>query len=128
MIAFIAITSIAIFFVALHLSGVIRTGMGVTSTLQASLATLRDKDMDDLQREKAMQSASLQLMGSFLSILLRCLLCLLAAYAPLWGADAAGLAPSEDVMGFLSRLDVILLSTVFFVLAYIIKARLWPSR
>ena len=59
-----------------------------------------------------MQAASLRLLGVFLSLAVRSVLVLLVSVAPIWGAEQAGVAESADVIGLLSRWDVILGSTI----------------
>jgi hypothetical protein len=61
----------------------------------------------------------------FFSIAVRSVLVLLVSVAPIWGAGQAGVAEGEDVIGLLSRWDVILGSTIAICVLYMLKVRLW---
>jgi hypothetical protein len=52
---------------------------------------------------------------------------LLVSVAPIWGAQQAGVAEGEDVIGLLSRWDVILGSTIAICALYMLKVQLWPQ-
>ena len=86
---------------------------------------MRDDALDDDAREAAVQAASLRLLGVFLSLAVRSVLVLLVSVAPIWGAEHAGVAEGEDVIGLLSRWDVILGSTIAICALYMLKVRLW---
>jgi hypothetical protein len=122
-----AVATLAIFAVALWMSGVMRVSAGVLSTTQNAAAIMRDPALDDLQREKAIQRASLRLLADFGSILFRGVVSLAISFAPIWLADAAGLASSRAVIDFLSRTDVIVVTSVVMVVGYVIRVRMWPS-
>jgi hypothetical protein len=126
-IAVTALAALAILAVALWVSGVMRVSAGVLATTQSAAAIMRDPALDDLAREKAIQRASMRLLGDFASILFRSILCLAVSIAPIWLADATGLASSHAVIQFLSRTDVIVVASVVMVVGYLIRARMWPS-
>jgi hypothetical protein len=123
----IAIATLAILAVAFWVSGVMRVSAGVLTTTQNAAAIMRDPALDDLQREKAIQRASLRLLGDFGSILVRGVLSLAISFAPIWLADVTGLASSRAVIDFLSRTDVIVVASVVMVVGYVIRVRMWPS-
>lgn len=127
MIVATAVATLAILAVALWLSGVMRVSAGVLSTTQNAAAIMRDPALDDLQREKAMQRASLRLLADFGSILFRGVLSLAISFVPIWLADVAGLASSRAVIEFLSRTDVIIVASIVMVAGYVIRVRMWPS-
>lgn len=126
MIVVVSLVSIALFLVAFWSVRVIPVAVGVLSTAQGAIDVVRDPTVDDDAREKAVQRASLQLLGAFISILLRSIAALAAAFAPIYLADLMDLAPSEGVMVFLARWDVILGATIVICVLYYAKARLWP--
>jgi hypothetical protein len=115
-IAFVAV------FIRLNIVTVARRALATT---RLAVVQMRDPDLDDLQRERAVQSAGLSLAGSFLSILWRSCAALLAAMLLPVIADRIGLVPFAQSMAFLSRTDVILVSTGLAVLLWIGTARYW---
>jgi hypothetical protein len=129
MIAAIAIVSIGVFICGLKLFGVFRVAGKAIATAQEAITTLRDKSLDDQTREKKLQRASLQLLGAFISILIRSILTLLSSLVPIWLASFTGLARIEDVISYLSRWDVITISTVFMIAGYFVWIRLrFPTK
>lgn len=125
MIAAVGIASIVLFLVALWLFRLVPTAAGALATAQGAVGAMRDEALDDAAREKAVQSASLRLMGAFASIVVRGALSLGASLLPIWLADVAGLAAGNDVIDFLSRWDVIIIATVVIVAGYVIRIKLW---
>jgi len=128
MIAAIGIASIAVFLFAFWLLDLVRVASGAIMIAHEALATIRDEALDDAVREKAVQAASIKLMGAFVSIALRGALALGASLLPIWLADLGGLAPGNEVIGFLSRWDVILIASAVIVAGYVLCARLWAPR
>jgi hypothetical protein len=122
--ALCAVTTIAFaaVFVRLNIVTVARRALATT---RLAVVQMRDPDLDDLQRERAVQSAGLSLAGSFLSILWRSCAALLAAMLLPVIADRIGLVPFAQSMAFLSRTDVILVSAGLAVLLWIGTARYW---
>ena len=125
MIAAAGIASIVLFLIALWRLGLVRIAQGALATAQGALTTMRDPALDDAAREKAVQAASLRLMGTFASIVLRGALALGVSLLPIWLADLAGLAASGEVIFFLSRWDVIAVASVVIVAGYVVRVRLW---
>ena len=65
MIAGTAIASIGFFIGALWALSISRVGAGVLVITKGAVAAMRDKSLDDVEREKAVQRASIQLIGAF---------------------------------------------------------------
>lgn len=128
MIGVSAFASIGLFVAGLWLFGVIRVSAGVLTVARQAVAAMRDPSLDDAAREKHVQRASLRLMGAFVSILARSLLCLLVSALPIWLASVAGLANVDEVLQFLARWDVIVLTSAAMIAGYLLWVRLWPSR
>lgn len=128
MIAATVLASIGFFIGALWVFGIARVGAGVLVIAKGAVAAMHDKSLDDEVREKAVQRASIQLIGAFFSILVRSALAFLASFLPIWIASLAGLATIEDVLRYLSRWDVIVIASVVITAGYVIWMRLWPSR
>lgn len=124
----LAIASIAVFVLALWATGVARVGADALSTAQSALAVLRDPALDDSSREKAVQQASLRLMGTFASLLLRGTAVLGAAALPIWLGSLAGMAESGEVVRYLSSWQVILVSSLALTAAFVLWSRRWLSR
>lgn len=125
MIVATAIASVATFAVALRLLGVARVAGDALAAARRSIETMRDADLDDLAREKAIQQAALRLFGTFASILMRGLLAVAASLAPIWLGVLAGLVTSAPVFQFLSRSDVILAVSVAMIAGHVMRKRQW---
>jgi hypothetical protein len=127
-IAATAIVSIGLFIGALRVFGVIRVGTGVLASAQDALALMRDESLDDEACEKLAQRASLQLFGAFASVLMRSVLTCAVSFLPIGLASLAGLVTIEEVLNYLSRWDVIVITTVVITIGYFIGMRIWPLR
>ena len=89
---------------------------------------MRDPSLDDASREKSIQKFSINLFGSFASILIRSIATLLLAALPVYIADQLGVVKASEVTDFLSRWDVIVILTLVICAGWFLKSRLWPSR
>lgn len=128
MIAAVGVASILLFMIALWLLRLVPVASGAVATAQGAMAVMRDPALDDAAREKAVQAASLRLMGTFASIVMRGALSLGVSLLPIWLADISGLASGEAVIGFLSRWDVIVTATVVICVGYVVWVRLWAPK
>lgn len=118
MIAATAILSIGLFICGLRLFGVLRVAASVIVSAQESAIILKDKSIEDSEREKKLQKFAIQLLGSFISISIRSIFTLFLSFLPIWLASFMGLVGIEDVISFLSRWDVIAITTALMVLGY----------
>jgi len=123
----VAIASVAAFVAALWWSGVLESAGRAITAARDTAGVMRDATLDDLQRERAAQQASLVLLALCASIVGRSLLALAASAVPIVAADWSGLASSGDVIAFLSRVDVIVVASAVMVVGYLARRRLWPS-
>ena len=123
-----AIASICIFIGALWLFGVVRVSLGAITTARDAMTTLRDKNLDDETRERAVQRASLQLFSTFASIVVRSAFAFIASILPIWLADLMDLAPLDDVSQFLLRWDVIVIAAVLMTAGYMTRRKLLLPR
>ena len=121
----IAAASIGVFILVFWLARVVGAAKTAIATTRGALKTMRDPEMDELAREKAVQGAAIKLVLGAGSILLRSLLALAAAFLPILAADWAGLVPQAAMLDFLARWDVILIATVVVTVGYIAGARVW---
>lgn len=101
---------------------------GALGVFSQATAILGDSSVDDLEREKAIQKASLALFGSFASILIRGLVVLVAFLIPIWLADLAGVAGQEEIYRTLMRWDVIIVVSVASIIGYVLWMRIWSPR
>ena len=90
------------------------------------MQAMRDFQLDETTRERAIQSAAIRLVAALGSLIFRNLLALGAAYLPILAADWAGIASHEVVLGFMGRWDVIVIATVVITLGFVVGARVWP--
>lgn len=127
MIAATAIFSIGVFIFGLRQFGVLRIASTAVITTQEAVETLQDKSIDDRTREKKIQHAALKLLGAFISILIRSMLTLLSSFAPIWLASYVGWVEVNDVLSYLSRYDVIAITTALMIAGYFIWIRLLSS-
>lgn len=128
MIVLSALLSVLFFLIAFWRLKITRVGTNAVKTAQAALATMSDKSMDDEAREKAIQGASIKLFGAFFSIVIRSALALGISFLPIGMAHWTGLATMDEVIGFLSRWDVIVVISVVMIGGYLLFARSKPYR
>ncbi|MCG8444036.1 MAG: hypothetical protein MI723_19715 [Caulobacterales bacterium] len=111
----VAVTSVStvLLFVAAAIGArVVATARQALSTVNAAAHVMRDSALDEDARERQVQALSLRLLRLFASLTARALLTVLAAAAPIALAHAAGLAPWRSTVAFLTRWDVIVISTL----------------
>lgn len=123
-----ALASIAAFLGALWFLDVVRVAADALAVARGALTTIHDQNLDDAARERAARRASRQLIAAFASLLARGAAAVAAALLPVWLADWAGLAPYRQVIEFLSRWEVISISTGVIICGYVVGIRLRPSR
>lgn len=124
----IGIASIALFLFAFWRLDLVRVAASALATARTALATMRDGSLDDATREKRVQAASIRLTGAFVSIAVRGAVALGVSLLPIWLGDVSGLAAGGEVIGFLSRWDVILVASAVIVAGYVLRARLSAQR
>jgi len=122
--AAVAIFSVLLFLVAFQLVRIVPAARRAIAIAQGALGAMRDPALNDDAREKAVQRASIALFGAFGSILLRSLLALAAAVAPIWLADQVGWAQTESVVDLLSRWDIIVGASVLICGLFYAQGRL----
>lgn len=128
MITITAIASICVFVFAFKISGAVRVGADVLVKVQKAFATINDDSIDDEKREKDLKRASIELFGAFISILIRSVLILIASFFPILVADILGLAMTKDVINYLSRWNVIVITTFLLIVYYILWKRFKPPQ
>jgi len=103
MLVAISLATIGIFVAALSASGILRVAVNAMVITKRALAIIRDDNTDDEEREQVSRRASVQLLGTTFSIVVRSVLVAIISFLPVLLADWTGLAKTEDVFLFLSR-------------------------
>ena len=127
LITFTAIASIGVFIVSFWMAGVARVSSDVLAIASYAISIMRDESLGDDIREKEIQRASIKMLSAFLSILFRSAFALFASFLTIWLADTAGLADTDDVIKFMSRWDVIGITTGIVIIAYLFFFRSKPD-
>jgi len=122
---FIAASSIGVFLIAFWLAGVVSSAKSAIATTRGAMRAMRDPDLDELARERTVQTAAIRLVVASGSLILRNLVALIAAFVPILAADWAGTAPQAAMLAFMGRWDVILIATVVVALGFMVGARVW---
>ncbi len=128
MIVFLASLSVIIFIIALWAFRIVPLCVKAISISQDAISTIRNDNYNDIEREKAVQQASIMLLKIFFSIFYRTILILITCLLPILLADWLGWAKTEDVAAFLSRLDVILIFTILLLIIFFAGKKLWLSK
>jgi len=128
MIVVIAVLSIAAFIAALWLFRIVPLSTEAITISQDALRILRHESYNDIQREKAVQQASISLFKIFFCIFYRSILAIAAGLLPIWIAHNFNWARSKEVTAFLSRGDVILISSIILLIAYFAGKKFWASK
>lgn len=121
----VAAASIGAFVLVFWLAGVVPAAKGAIATMQNAVGAMRDPALDELARERAVQSAAVRLLVAAGSLILRSLLALAAAFVPILAADMADVVPQAASLAFLERWEVILIATLVIVLGYGVGSRVW---
>lgn len=119
-----AFLAVLFFVLAFEKLGIVRVSSEAVRTSRAAVEVMQDRALDDDAKEKRMRSASLELVGAFVSIAGRSVLALAAAIVPLLAFDVAGLASFGSVTGWLSTWSAILLTTLLVTAGYYLRHRL----
>ena len=105
--------------------GAARLAIGI---MTGAVGALKDPSLDDYAREKAAQSAGLQLIRSAFSILMRFMGAILLASLPFLVADFLGIIPQDQSLAFLARWDVIAYTSVGAIVIWFVGSRVWPTQ
>ena len=118
-----SVLTVLFFLIAFHVLGLIAVARGALSQSRGAVAVMRDGDLSEDDKEAAVRRAALGLLRSTVSIIVRSVACLLISAIPVYALAAIGVTTPDDVLGFLSRWDVILISS-----ALIAAGMYWGSR
>jgi hypothetical protein len=95
----------------------------VIDVAEASLAALRDPDLDDASKEQALQRHALRLFRLFGVIAALSLLALLIPVGAIWLMDIAGLVSLANVMLVLERVDFLVAAALVGVAVVAMRRR-----
>jgi hypothetical protein len=127
MIAGTAIACVAVFLIAFSGLRVTQAASGGLAIARGAMTLLSDRTIDDDARERAVRQASIRLFSASASIAVRAVLAMLVSFVPVLIAETAGVATLTDVVAFLSRWDVMVITTLVIV-GYVVTKRAWqPS-
>ncbi len=97
----------------------------VASVAQAAIAEagqaakiLRDPSIDEDQKETRLQKASIYLFRKLFSIVVLAAVCIAVSMAPIALASWAGIATEEEVIPLFTSWEVIIVTTIVFVIAW----------
>ena len=124
----VSLASVLAFLLAFKMLAIPRIAVLSFGTARQAMEAMRDQALNDLERERAVQKASITLLGQFWSMLYRTFLTILAAAGPIYLADILGLNKATTTIGFLSRVDVIVSISILLIVAFWLRGKLWPSR
>jgi hypothetical protein len=122
-----AIVSMAMFMAALWWFGVVRVARNAVRTTENAVGTMRDGALNDLEREKTIQQASLRLLAAVGSLVIRIALAGAVASAPIWLASMSGLAAADGVVSYLTGWEAALIATALAAVAYGVRMRPWRA-
>lgn len=128
MIVTIAVVAVLVFIVAFKLFRLVPISSNAVLVSRSALTVMQDTDLDDLQREKAIQQLSISLLGIAFSIFMRGILTVAVSAIPVFGAGYLGLVNSEDVFAYMFSFKFILFSSVFIIIALFLGRKLWHSK
>lgn len=120
----VACLAIAVFMAALIIFRIVAVATDAVNISRGVMRTLSDPELDDTHREKAMQKASLSLLGKFVSITIRGAAALLLSFLAIYLADLTGMADTQEVVTLLSSPEAIIVTTVILTAAWFI----WKKR
>ena len=123
----LAAASVVIFMLVFWRLGVVASARNAVAIMQHAIDTMRNPSIDELTRERAVQSDSLKLLREAVSLLCRSAVALIAAFAPLALADQQGLVPLSDSLQYLARWDVIITLSALALFIWIVASRIWRA-
>lgn len=95
-----------------HYIGLFRWTNEVMGQVKESMAVLSNSQLDDLAKEKAMQSSAIKLFKLLGLLLVGSVVAVLLPFAIIWVFDAMGWISFDSVINMLMRWDFLLAATV----------------
>ena len=106
---------------------VIRNSQETLTLSREVMTVLGNKQLSELEKEKAMQRHSLAFMRYFVLILAGCAGALLLPLGLVWILDLAGLSPLDDAIAITMSWPFLLGSTVVGIAVLVIQSRTGPK-
>ena len=116
-----ALLAATCFMIALRAMAIPAITARVLTTGREAARVMGDKSIEDDDKERLMQQASVQLLKTFVSISARAAAALVAGAIPLAMLHAAGIVPLAAVGAFLATWQGIALTAVGMTLVYFVK-------
>lgn len=124
----VAIASILFFLVAFWAAKVASAASAAVGIAVRAMKTLASDELDDETKERASRKAAIDLLRCALSIAARFSVSIVGAGIPILAADALNLADANDTIAYLSRLDVIVVSSIVLTVVFLVGRRIWPTK
>jgi hypothetical protein len=118
-----AVFLVAGFIVMLKLLGLVERSRRVVATSKAAMAALSDKELDDDQKEAAMQTHAKSLGLDFVLLTARLAIALLAPAGVILLLDRAGVLSFDAVISAVFSLELILGGTLLTVIVFWVDGR-----
>lgn len=115
--------SIIGFVVGLRLFGVLPAAANAIQTTGAAVRNFSDRGLSDLEKERLLKKASLELMQGFLSISVRTVAAFAIAVVPLLALDITGIVRLNAVTDLLASWRGIALTSAVMIAAYFARIR-----
>lgn len=118
-----ALLAVGAFVAAFQMSGIVPAARASVATSQSAFTAMRDPSLQDEEKERIAQKASLELMKKFLSLSVRGALVLLVSLLPVFAFSALGLATRADMMRVLMSWQLLVGATVVLGAGALVLAR-----
>lgn len=119
MVVFVYLTGVLLFVIVFSATRLSASFSQVSQVANAAIAAFRNPQLDDDAKERIARQASFTLFRKALDIVLKAILTLTSAAAPFWAANALNLATLNDTIAFASRWDVLVVTTVVMIGAWL---------
>jgi hypothetical protein len=111
-------SSIVLFLIGFRMLRIPAEAQDAIGETRAASAVMRDPNLDDDQKEKRLQKASITLFAKLFSMLLRSAVCILISAVPLVLAIMSGLTVENEVVPLFYSWPVIVASSLAFIVVW----------
>ncbi len=120
MVYFFLAASAALFFLGIRVFGIVPRVKGVIAATHVATTVMRSRDMSEEEKESAIQKAALEMIGSFLSILVRTALIVAISIAVVALGSETALFSMQDAIHAASNWTFIVVSTLLMIGAFLV--------
>ena len=117
----ILLIALALFMAAIHFTGMVSRVKGVIVTTHETVGIMRSTELDDEQKEAAVQKAAIAMMLSFVTILLRVIVICAVPALFVYICMGAGLLTEEALYAGLSNWYFIVITSVIALAVLFVK-------